>query len=353
MGDVIPVIDLDQGRGDARRRRELAEAIVRVGHEVGFFVLVGHGLGLERFREMQDLLGRLFALPPEVKGQIDKRKSPCFRGWEPVGSEKTHGRTDLREQIDLWTEHPPRADAGGPAYLRLLGPNQWLPDAELPGHRAVVDAWTADMAAVADELLRLFSLGLGLGEDHLRARFTGETMSLVKLIHYPPTPDDGAGVNAHHDTGFLTLLASFGAPGLEIETAEGWTPAPFVPGGIVVNLGEMLQAMTGNYLVATPHRVVAKGERWSVGYFHGPALDAPLSPLPLDPAFAEAVAASPRHQGAGFMARAGEIAAGVEDMASPHRAATYGEQLWNYFMRSYPDLARAHHPDVAGAGEPA
>ena len=27
--------------------------------------------------------------------------------------------------------------------------------------------------------------------------------------------------------------------------------------------------------------------------------------------------------------------------------ACYGEQLWNYFVRSYPDLVRRHHPDIA------
>ena len=40
--------------------------------------------------------------------------------------------------------------------------------------------------------------------------------------------------------------------------------------------------MTGNYFVATTHRVVASEERYSSAYFHGPGLTTPLAALPLD-----------------------------------------------------------------------
>ena len=78
----------------------------------------------------------------------------------------------------------------------------------------------------------------------------------------------------------------------------------------VVNLGEMLQRMTGNYFVATTHRVIATEPRFSSGYFHGPDLRTPLEPLPLGAELAAAVAASPRHAGAGFMAKRHELLAG-------------------------------------------
>ena len=114
----------------------------------------------------------------------------------------------------------------------------------------------------------------------------------------------------------------------------------------MVNLGEMLQSMTGNYFVATAHRVITTERRMSAAYFHGPSLDTRLDPIDLDPRFADAVAASPRHAAAGFMASADETDAGVSDMASAHHAHTYGEQLWNYFVRSYPDNVARHHADT-------
>ncbi len=46
------------------------------------------------------------------------------------------------------------------------------------------------------------------------------------------------------------------------------------------------------------------------------------------------------------MARRDELLAGSRGTASS-AAATYGQQLWNYFLRSYPDLVKHHHPDLA------
>ena len=55
-------------------------------------------------------------------------------------------------------------------------------------------------------------------------------------------------------------------------------------------------------------------------------------------------AACDRHVGAGSVAQRAETEAGVADMASDHRPDTYGEQLWNYFARSYPELMERHYP---------
>ena len=184
----------------------------------------------------------------------------------------------------------------------------------------------------------LMAEGLGLEPGLLTRHFGDGAMSLTKLIHYPPTPTGQAGVNAHHDAGFLTVLAPGPTPGLQVENQNGdWIDIPQVPGGLVINLGEMLQGMTGNYFVATPHRVITNEERYSAGYFHGPTLDTPLAPLPLDQRFFDAVRDSPHHAEAGWMALREETEAGVGDIASAHRPGTYGEQLWNYFSRSYPD----------------
>ena len=80
----------------------------------------------------------------------------------------------------------------------------------------------------------------------------------------------------------------------------------------IVNLGEALQLITGNYFLATPHRVTtltppisirsrgssshpqvfACNERYSIGFFYGPSLDFSLRPLELEPSLVSAVAAS-------------------------------------------------------------
>ncbi len=340
----IPVIGLGPLDGDGHPYDRLAEELCGICHRIGFFLVVDHGIDAGLTEAVFDMMHRFFALPDEDKARIDKRASRHFRGWEPVGTEFTNNRPDIREQIDIWSEWPALAPDVHPPYLRLLGPNQWLPDEVLANHRALSLRWFDALARLADRLLAALSVGLGLDGGHLRRFFGQQPMSLAKFIHYPPTPAGGAGVNAHHDAGFLTVLAPGPTPGLQVQNPDGdWIDVPVVPDSFVINLGEMLQGVTGNYLVATPHRVVTGAERYSTGYFHGPSLDTPLAPLPLDRRFAEAVAASPRHATAGFMALRSETESGVGDMQSTHRPATYGEQLWNYFTRSYPENTARHY----------
>ena len=245
-----------------------------------------------------------FALPEADKLRIDKRNSRHFEGGNRSGpSRPTTVRTSASRSI-CGPSGPPRDGDVEPPYLRLLGPNQWLPDAVLPGHRELILAWFRELGVLADRLLRLLSEALGLTPDHLSNYFGDEPMSLTKLISYPPTPAGGAGVNAHHDTGFLTVLAAGTTPGLQAENTDGdWIDVPVVPDSFVINLGEIMQAITGNYFVATPHRVITAEPRLSAGYFHGPSLDTRLDPLPLDSRFAEAVAVSPRHRDAGLHGR--------------------------------------------------
>jgi hypothetical protein len=45
------------------------------------------------------------------------------------------------------------------------------------------------------------------------------------------------------------------------------------------------------------------------------------------------------------MATRKQTEAGIGDMQSDQRPATYGEQLWNYFARSYPEHMARHYPD--------
>ena len=343
----IPVVDLARWRGTPAERAELADEVRSICHHVGFFLLVNHGVEDGFIESIFTMMERLFALSPEEKALIDKRRSRHFRGWEPVGTEYTNNRPDIREQVDIWTETTARAADVEPAYLRILGPNQWLPDEVLDGYRDLTLEWFDRMGAVADELMEVLAVGLGLPEHHFDDLFGDERMSLTKFIHYPPTPHDQAGVNPHHDAGFLTILAPGPTAGLQVQNGAGdWIPVPNRPGSFVINLGEMLQGMTGNYYVATPHRVVTGAERYSAGYFHGPSLDTALAPLALDPSFAAAVEASPLHSGAGFMARKEETESGVGDMQSSYRPSVYGEQLWNYFARSYPEMMESHYGDT-------
>jgi len=336
-------------QGSYFERADFVEELRAACHEgVGFFYLKGHPIPQSEIDNVENLIENIFSLPLEEKSKIDMRHSPHFRGWEGVGRELTGGKPDVREQIDMWTELEPveRAD-DYPLYKSLLGPNQYFSDDIVPGCREISKKWHDDLCGISAELLKAFSLALGMDENALDYRF-GEKekrTSMFKFIHYPGSPDE-QGVGLHQDTGFLTLLVPGKTGGLEAQLPCGnFLPVERVEGAFVVNIGEAMQLLTGNYFVATPHHVLATGKRFSTAFFYGPTVDSVLTPpLDIPEKYKEAVQNSPRHRAAGTMPSKEEIANGITGtFEGGCRHETYGDMLWNYVSRAHPDVKELHY----------
>jgi isopenicillin N synthase-like dioxygenase len=344
--DRIPFIDMDC-YGTGRKDRLVREAR-EICHNVGFFYVRNHGIPQPSCTSYLATTRRFFDLPEEVKRSIHKQYSPHFRGWEQLGSELTNNQVDYREQLDVGTERQAITDPE-PYFLRLVGPNQWPPEEALPGFRAIVSDYMNQMESLARRILRLLSASLGLSDDHIEKAFGDDPMPYCKLIRYPLTPEGGAGVGAHKDAGFLALLLQDEASGLQAQNGRGeWVEVPPIPDTLVVNLGEMLQIMTHNYYVATPHRVVNRDPgktRLSLAYFYNPDLHTRLQHLPLSPELAEAARASSHHKGAGLMASREEMLKGAGGIERSPDRILYGYKYWERWKRSYPDIVRRHYPD--------
>lgn len=347
MSAAIPVIDLAPWfNGDARARAALAAEVNRVCHEIGFFYVLNHGIPGNVSARYLDMTKAFFALPLPLKEAIDKHHSPQFRGWERLGSELTNNATDYREQIDIGVERD-ALDNPEPYYRALLGPNQWPRERDLPGFRDCVSDYFARLSALARDLLRIMSLSLGLDETHVERVFGDRPSPYLKLIRYPQTRAGGQGVGVHKDSGFLTLLLQDENAGLEAQANDDrWHRVDPIADSLVVNTGELLQLLTHNYFIATPHRVInaAAAERFSSAFFYSPDLEMPLDPLPISPGFIELARRSPRHSGEGLMASRRELQAGTGGMQSRVRPAVFGEKYWQRWVRSYPEIARKFYP---------
>lgn len=333
MADLsLPVLDLsllDEGPEAADSfRAQLRSAT----HEVGFFYLVGTGVTPELEQRLHRVARAFFDLPEADKLAIENVRSPQFRGYTRIGGERTQGKVDWREQIDIGPERP-AIEPGGPDYERLTGPNLW-PEAQ-PELREVVTEWHDRLTGVARRLLRQWALALGADEDYFDRHF-GDPSTLIKIVRYPgkedPTPQQGVG--AHKDSGVLTLLwVEPGKGGLQVEREGQWVNAPPVDGAFVVNIGELLEYATQGYLTATNHRVISPrypDDRISVPFFFNPALNArlPIIELPSE---------------------LGAEARGVTDDPSNPIHATYGENALKSRLRAHPDVAQIHHPDLLAA----
>ena len=97
--------------------------------------------------------------------------------------------------------------------------------------------------------------------EPLENMIDGSDMNLLRIIHYPPLPDNvepgEVRAAAHEDINLITLLVTGTEPGLQAKDVNGnWHDVPCKPGYITVNSGDMLSMASKGYYPSTPHRVV-------------------------------------------------------------------------------------------------
>ena len=242
-----------------RRRRSTRRAA-----SVGFFYVVGHGVSEELQGRLETAARAFFALPESEKAAIGmKNGGRAWRGWFPVGGELTSGIPDQKEGIYFGAELPP-------SDVPLHGPN--LFPERPPGLRSAVLEYMDAMTALGQRLARLVNLPESL---------TADPTILFRIFHYPPS-DGGWGVGEHSDYGLLTILRQDANAGLQVRSRDGWVDAPPIEGSFVVNLGDMLERISGGRYVSTPHRVRNAGAvgRLSFPFFFDPSWDAVIDGVP-------------------------------------------------------------------------
>ncbi|CAD6512174.1 isopenicillin N synthase family dioxygenase [Paraburkholderia metrosideri] len=269
----LPVIDVaGLASADPRQRAAVGAALHAACVDKGFFYIVNHGVGDALIDAARTASEHFFALDDADKRLVDKAKSFCNRGYEPLRGQVLEAGTppDLKEGLyignELPLDHPHVV-----ARAFNCGPNQWPP--QPLGFRPAMDAYFAALYDLSIRLTRGLALSLGLPEDHFDA-FCDDAMATLRLLHYPPQPaqalPDQKGCGAHTDFGCLTLLWQDGNGGLQVQDGDrGWVHVPPLAGSFVVNLGDMIARWTNGRYRSTMHRVVnASGrERYSIPFF--------------------------------------------------------------------------------------
>lgn len=303
LGAAIPVLDAAPFFAPDEPARRVADAaLMQAAAEAGFVML----RNVPDFEEAcgpaaRAALRSIFAIRKDQKRALMRVSSNpastnVYRGWFPL----TPGDRSYKEGIDIGPDIArPATRSDDP----LREPTPMPPEAAAPGFAAAAARWHGAMEQLGGALMAALARGLGLPEDAFAPLFA-DGISTLRIARYPArdaasfggrdpaplmTPEHARPLSnvAHVDSGFVTLLAQDGTPGLEAETKDGrWIAVP--PDGdlITVNFGKLLAKWTGGAVRATPHRVAAPpGERFSFPFFHEPAAEAVIEPLPGFPGF--------------------------------------------------------------------
>ena len=190
-------------------------------------------------------------------------------------------------------------------------PNIYPPASILPNFRDVTLKLFRTLHSLGIDVLHALALGLQLKDEKFFSHHHGndgkeDPMNQLRFLHYPAITKAVAAkggltrISPHTDKGTLTLLLQEddGVGGLEVEAERGgrYVPVPVMPGGILVNIGDLLQFWSNDTLRSTRHHIglpdlnseVGGGDlllprRFSIPYFVAPdwdtvveCLDSPL-----------------------------------------------------------------------------
>eukprot|EP00931_Biecheleriopsis_adriatica_P089342 TRINITY_DN63496_c0_g1_i1.p1 TRINITY_DN63496_c0_g1~~TRINITY_DN63496_c0_g1_i1.p1 ORF type:complete len:351 (-),score=102.32 TRINITY_DN63496_c0_g1_i1:42-1049(-) len=283
--ETAPAGDEQQRREEMRRKMQVAtvdmstagakESFNRSLQETGFAVLVNHGVDRKLIDGVYDEW-RKFMLTLKERNEKDGREgikeylrsTDVFDGYFPPDLAETAKGAQVKD-----IKH----------YYHLYFPHGRYPKEVGDDARKMFDL--------------LYDLGLklcewideGLDECTKKkladqgmtslAETVSREMSLFRILHYPAYDDKTAEPGAvraaaHEDINHITLLPVGSSRGLQLfgKEEQKWFDVPFEPESIIVNIGDMLQALTDGRLISTTHRVIKSAEE-------DPGMDRMSSPL--------------------------------------------------------------------------
>ncbi|MDG2450290.1 MAG: 2-oxoglutarate and iron-dependent oxygenase domain-containing protein [Saprospiraceae bacterium] len=281
---VIPVVDLSKFlEGSSTQRNEFVQELGDAFHQIGFVGVKKHGISQDLINDFYMSSKAFFGLPKSDKNEYEIKGLAGQRGYTSFGKEHAKGSDapDLKEffqfgqEIDadhpLKNEYPDNVDVSEVPHFSQKGRELYQAFEQVGGH-----------------LLRAIAIHLEVPEDYFATKIT-DGLSILRAIHYPPIteePKNAIRAEQHEDINLITLLVGASAGGLQLfNKQDEWQDIEPEENEIVINVGDMLQRLTNNYLKSTTHRVVnpPRSEwhkpRLSIPFFLHPKADMDLSCL--------------------------------------------------------------------------
>ena len=267
---AVPVIDIAPFRaGTPQGMQTVIQKVSHALETIGFFVITGHGVPSDLQARTLQIAREFFDLPEDEKLRYcDVPKT--FMGYNPLGAERVayahhdESAPDLKANFSIGRLD---VDEGDPYYSCETG-RQWFQPNIWPQRptrfREILTAYSDAGEQLALTLMQLFALALDVPQNYFADKVE-KSMNFLRVLDYPALPNpprpNQFRIGPHSDYGTLTLVTSDG-PGLQVKTRAGeWEDVPYVPDGIQVNIGDMMEEWTNDKWVSTQHRVLVPDDQ--------------------------------------------------------------------------------------------
>lgn len=279
--NTIPTVNLSEFlSGNADLKNNFSNQLGKAYHEVGFVAVKKHGINQKIVNDFYKAVKDFFALPLEIKKKYEVSGLAGQRGYTSFGKEhaKHSQSADLKEfwQFGQTSDDNSRTKEIYPKNVEV---------AELPEFNNLGIELFRAFENSGKHLLRAIAMYLGLNEDYFDKKIHNGN-SILRAIYYPPIthePNSAIRAEQHEDINLITLLVGASADGLQLlNNKNEWVAVKTEPEDIVVNVGDMLQRLTNNFLKSTTHRVVnPPKELWNLPRFSIPFFLHPISEMDL------------------------------------------------------------------------
>lgn len=309
MSTIVPIINIApfiDPNSSKEEKIQVVQEIKRACSEIGFLLIIGHGIELDIINNAWKSTHDFFDLPLEDKILYQMPQHIYPFGYSPMGAEVLstgkatehgehilHAPPDIKEMFSIGPSNP---KAGFPPRIFPMKP------------LAFEKHWTEYYDAVndlANQILQAFSLALELPDENFFKQFIDHHASALRAINYPAIESRDqilpaqCRASAHTDYGTITILRTDG-PGLQVSKdldPPVWHDVPHVENAFIVNLGDLMRRWTNDTWLSTLHRVIvpnnditvinSDGEeervvcnrRQSLAFFHNINPDAIVSPI--------------------------------------------------------------------------
>ncbi|XP_073157824.1 gibberellin 2-beta-dioxygenase 6-like [Henckelia pumila] len=238
------------------------ERIAESSREWGMFRLVNHGVESKLLSKILECATKFFSLSFESKQAEFVGPIQYFWGSPAISLAGNATQASPRAQNLHWLE-------GFNAPMEKITRFKYE-DPLLESFRALLEEYGKQQSLVAEKIFKTMAEDLNFSPTKSKS-YLSLASGLLRVYRYPwcPLSELQWGIDEHTDSSVLSILHQDQVGGLQVRKGSKWLDVKPSPDTLVVNVGDLMQAMSNDKYMSVKHRVKVNKERdrISIGYF--------------------------------------------------------------------------------------